>query len=82
MTTEPVDHRTRVEEGRNLPLALRKLLDWDVVVTKKFVSFLLNFVALRSLKTHCRFLEVLNISRIIPLPLIAPFPRSRYRAME
>lgn len=59
MTTEPaLDHRTRLEESRNVPEPLKKLLAWDVSITKRFVSFLLNFVALRSLKTHCRVLEV------------------------
>lgn len=58
MTGEPVDPKTRLDEGRNLPPWLSKLLAWDVATTKRFVSFLLNFVAIRSLKTHCRFLEV------------------------
>lgn len=69
MASEQVDHKTRVEESRNLPAPLKKLLEWDVKVTKKFVSFLLNFVALRSLKTHCRFLEVRLSFFIVPLSL-------------
>lgn len=47
-----------MEGGRNIPPALKKLLEWDVVMTKRFVSFLLNFIALRSLRTHCKILEV------------------------
>ncbi|XP_040151558.1 phospholipid phosphatase 6 [Anopheles arabiensis] len=54
---ESVDSKTRLEEGRNIPPALKKLLEWDVVMTKQFVSFMLNFVPLRSLRTHCKVLE-------------------------
>lgn len=84
MTTEPaLDHRTRLEESRNVPESLKKLLAWDVSITKRFVSFLLNFVALRSLKTHCRILEVWIVkaetsSQLRPNPL---FSSSRFRAM-
>lgn len=45
-------------EQRNIPPFLRKLLALDVEWTKRFVSFSLNFVPIRSLKTHCKFLEV------------------------
>jgi presqualene diphosphate phosphatase len=56
-----MDPKTRLDdEQRNIPPAVKKLLEWDVIVTKKFVSFLLNFVAFRSLKNHCKFLEVLK----------------------
>lgn len=55
---QPLDPSTRFEESRNIPKPLKKILAWDVEVTKQFVSFLLNFVAIKSLKTHCRFLEV------------------------
>ncbi|XP_055910591.1 polyisoprenoid diphosphate/phosphate phosphohydrolase PLPP6 [Eupeodes corollae] len=37
---------------------LKKILDYDVKLTKSFVSFLLNFVAFRSVKNHCRLLEI------------------------
>lgn len=47
-----------MEGGRIIPPALKKLLEWDVIMTKQFVSFMLNFVALRSLRTHCKILEV------------------------
>lgn len=57
-TNEEIDPRTRIEESRILPKPLKKILEWDVKATKQFVSFLLNFVAIKSLKTHCRFLEV------------------------
>lgn len=53
-----MDNKTRMEGGRNIPPTLKKLLEWDVVMTKRFVSFLLNFIALRSLRTHCKILEV------------------------
>lgn len=54
---DSVDNKTRMEGGRNIPPALKKLLEWDVIVTKRFVSFMLNFIALRSLRTHCKILE-------------------------
>lgn len=44
-------------EKRKIPPALEKILAFDVQITKKFVSFSLNFVPIRSLKTHCKFLE-------------------------
>lgn len=54
-----MDPKTRLEddEKRKIPPAIKKLLAWDVEMTKKFVSFMLNFVAFRSLKVHCKFLE-------------------------
>lgn len=45
-------------ERRQIPPILEKLLALDVEWTKRFVSFSLNFVPIRSLKTHCKFLEV------------------------
>lgn len=45
-------------EKRQIPPLLGKILALDVQLTKKFVSFSLNFVPIRSLKTHCKFLEV------------------------
>uniref|UniRef100_U5EUT2 Putative presqualene diphosphate phosphatase n=1 Tax=Corethrella appendiculata TaxID=1370023 RepID=U5EUT2_9DIPT len=58
MSSEPkIDPKTRFEGDRNIPPALQKLLEWDVKLTKQFVSFLMNFVPIRSLKTHCKFLE-------------------------
>jgi len=54
-----MDARTRLDdaEKRQIPPALQKLLALDVEWTKKFVSFSLNFVPIRSLKIHCTFLE-------------------------
>lgn len=49
------------EEKRNIPPFVQKLLILDVELTKRFVSFSLNFVPIRSLKTHCKLLEVNNI---------------------
>lgn len=49
---------TAKAEKRQIPPLLGKLLALDVQLTKKFVSFSLNFVPIRSLKTHCKFLEV------------------------
>lgn len=53
-----MDPATRMEEKRNIPQPIQKILALDVELTKKFVSFSLNFVPIRSLKTHCKFLEV------------------------
>lgn len=55
-----MDPKTRLDdsEKRNIPVPIQKLLAYDVELTKKFVSFSLNFVPIRSLKTHCKFLEV------------------------
>lgn len=58
-----MDPKTRLDgdaagEKRNIPPVLQKLLAYDVEMTKRFVSFSLNFVPIRSLKTHCKFLEV------------------------
>lgn len=54
--------RTKSEAAkkRAVPPLLEKVLALDVEWTKKFVSFSLNFVPIRSLKTHCKFLEVSN----------------------
>jgi len=54
-----MDPKTRLDdtEKRNIPEPIQKLLAYDVELTKKFVSFSLNFVPIRSLKTHCKFLE-------------------------
>lgn len=48
------------KEKRNIPPIIQKLLILDVEWTKRFVSFSLNFVPIRSLKTHCKLLEVSN----------------------
>lgn len=45
-------------ERRQIPPLLEKILALDVEWTKRFVSFSLNFVPIRSLKTHCATLEV------------------------
>lgn len=50
--------KQRDVEKRDIPPFLEKILALDVEWTKKFVSFSLNFVTVRSLKTHCKFLEV------------------------
>lgn len=45
-------------EKRNVPPFIEILLAYDIEWTKKFVSFSLNFIPIRSLRTHCKFLEV------------------------
>lgn len=55
------DPTTDPGEKRQIPPALQKLLAYDVEMTKRFVSFSLNFVPIRSLKTHCKFLEVREV---------------------
>lgn len=62
-----MDPKTRLEtdEKRNIPPALQKVLAWDVQLSKRFVSFMLSFLPFRSLKTHCKFLEV-NITHQPP----------------
>lgn len=45
-------------EQRKVPPFLEKILELDRNLTKKFVSFLLNLVPMRSLQQHCRFLEI------------------------
>lgn len=47
-------------DKRPIPPWLQKVLALDVEWTKRFVSFSLNFVPIRSLKTHCKMLEVSN----------------------
>lgn len=37
---------------------IKTILEYDVRLSKAFVCFLLNFVAFRSLKNHCGFLEI------------------------
>lgn len=61
-----MDPKTRLDKGsdgekRNVPPAIQKLLAIDVEMTKRFVSFSLNFVPIRSLKAHCKFLEVSKV---------------------
>lgn len=46
------------DEKRQISPLLIKVLALDVELTKKFVSFSLNFVPIRSLKVHCKLLEV------------------------
>lgn len=57
-----MDPKTRLDKGssekRDVPPAIQKLLAIDVEMTKRFVSFSLNFVPIRSLTAHCKFLEV------------------------
>lgn len=53
-----MDPKTRMDDGRAVPAFVQKALAIDVDLTKRFVSFSLNFVPVRSLKTHCKFLEV------------------------
>lgn len=70
-----MDPKTRLDEKRNIPQPLQKLLALDVDLTKRFVSFSLNFVPIRSLKTHCKFLEVSSnefsaLSQIVTWKLI------------
>lgn len=38
--------------------ALKSILDKDVKLTDRFVTFLLQFASFKSLKIHCKFLEV------------------------
>jgi len=53
-----INSDTRLEgEKRIVPAFLKNILKRDVELTKKFVSFLMNFVQIRSFKTHCKFLE-------------------------
>lgn len=51
----------KTDEKRSVPPILEKVLALDVEWTKRFVSFSLNFVPIRSLKAHCKLLEVCNI---------------------
>lgn len=51
----------KAAEKRTIPPFVEKILALDVEWTKRFVSFSLNFVPIRSLKTHCKFLEVSNL---------------------
>ena len=54
-----MDPKTRLDdEKRSIPPAIKTLLEYDVKITKSFVSFMLNFIAFRSLRTHCKFLEI------------------------
>lgn len=68
-----MDPKTRLDdddgEKRKIPPAIQKLLAIDVEMTKRFVSFSLNFVPIRSLKTHCKFLEVRTTNDVIVLDL-------------
>ena len=59
-----MDPKTRLsdDDKRKIPAPVQKLLALDVEMTKKFVSFSLNFVPIRSLKAHCKFLEVIRQS--------------------
>lgn len=71
-----MDPATRVEK-RNIPPVLQKILALDVEWTKKLVSFSLNFVPIRSLKTHCKFLEV-NIKSFTCLIRLILFVLTKY----
>lgn len=54
-----MDSKTRLEtEKRNIPPVIQKILEKDVQLTKQFVCFLLNFMPIKSLQRHCKFLEV------------------------
>lgn len=61
-----MDHKSRVDvqddeqERRRVPPIIQKLLAADVQLTKRVVAFSLNFVAFRSMRQHCKFLEVLQ----------------------
>lgn len=65
--------RKNAAEKRTIPPILQKVLALDVEWTKKLVSFSLNFVPIRSVKTHCKFLEV---SRLFThfIPFLAKTP--------
>ncbi|KAG5677486.1 hypothetical protein PVAND_007244 [Polypedilum vanderplanki] len=53
-----INSDTRLEgDKRVVPEPLKNLLKKDVEITKRFVAFCLNFVQIRSFKTHCKFLE-------------------------
>jgi len=52
-----INPKTRIEEKRNVPPALQKLLEWDVKATKKLISYLLNFKPVEQFKRQCKFLE-------------------------
>ncbi|KOB57161.1 Presqualene diphosphate phosphatase [Operophtera brumata] len=46
------------ESKREVPPMLRKILNYDVQITKKLVEVSLRTTPLRSLRNHCQFLEV------------------------
>lgn len=46
------------EEKRKVPNMLRKVLQYDVQITKKFVELALRTTALKSLRTHAKLFEV------------------------
>ncbi|XP_030569799.1 phospholipid phosphatase 6 [Drosophila novamexicana] len=37
---------------------IRSIVDLDVKITEQFVTFLLRFASIKSLKIHCKFLEI------------------------
>lgn len=43
---------------RSIHPIIKKILDIDKDLSKRLVSFFLNFVPFRSIKKHCKFLEV------------------------
>lgn len=58
-----MDHKTQEgtqdeQERRRVPPIVQKLLAADVQLTKRVVAFSLNFVAFRSMRRHCKVLEV------------------------
>ncbi|XP_031769836.2 polyisoprenoid diphosphate/phosphate phosphohydrolase PLPP6 isoform X2 [Galleria mellonella] len=53
------------EEKRKVPNMLRKVLQYDVQITKKFVELALRTTALKSLRTHAKLFEVNNIYGIL-----------------
>lgn len=56
-----MDSTTRLDgEKRIVNPVLKKILQKDVIYTKKLITFLLNFLPLQSFKRHCQFLEVRN----------------------
>lgn len=58
-----MENKTRADiqdeqERRRVPPVVQQLLAADVQLTKRVVAFSLNFVAFRSMRQHCKFLEV------------------------
>lgn len=62
-----MDPKTRLDdkEKRNIPPVIQKILEKDVQLTKQFVCFLLNFMPVKSLQRHCKFLEVSTVNKTL-----------------
>jgi len=54
---EAINPKTRLDEKRNVPQPIQKILEWDVKATKNFVSFMLNFKPVEQFRKQCKFLE-------------------------